>query len=651
MPPEDPKDGRRSPEAFDDVSADADFGALEAELMAAGARARRGRPGAPTPAFAAALRERLLGSFAALDLGVAGFDVAADVAGADVTGVDVTGADVTGADVAWGVAATKAWPAARTSGSTSSRARGADEPRIRPFPTGPVDHAPARLSVRTSLRTPTVLPAPRWSILAAAAAIVVAVVGLNAGILFPAPPVSRVTAATGAELVRDGRATPLTAGSELLPADEIRVAAAGSVALTLGDNRIRLDGGADVRLTTIERSRIEVDQVAGRGWHRVVLPDGGRYVVTTGAVSWTALGTAFDLERSGAGAAGGDVVHELSVQHGVVAEGPGLRMTIDEGRGATLRLDGALTVTTAEISPATAVADPWIHANAAEDGADGLPLGLLDGIDLAVASAVPTPSSTPRPVPTAGPTETPVITAAPTVAPTPAPTPLPTPKPTPKPTPRPTPAPTFGTMTLTALACPGGVVLDWSVPDLAALNHVQVLRGTSAEIPTVYPPTGGVSAVDGGYSTDPAKSDGRDVTLEAGSAWYRAVAFNAEDVAIAASAVKGVSTLGIADLGPLGIVDGAGGSGDVTISWSPFAGSGECFSYYKLVASIDDPTPSYLEGTDFALPIGEQAATGTTVTDGLASGQTYYIRLQAVRVTSLGKFIVAQSAVSQHLAP
>jgi len=643
MRPDDPMDGRRYPEILDEASSDSEFAALEEELVAAGARARRGRPGAPTPAFAAALKDRLLTSYAA----------------ADFAAVDGRAADspATGSTAAMArPAVATAWPvdavsAAANGSSSSSRARGADDPRIRPLPTGSLDHAPARLDARTSLRMPTVLPAPRWSILAAAAAVVVAVVGLNAGILFQAPPATRVAAAVGATLVRDGEATPLILGAELQAADEVRVGESGSATLVVGDSRIRLDGGANVRLATIERSRIEIDQVAGRAWHRVILPDGGRYVVTTGPVTWTAKGTAFDIDRSGAAAPGGDTVRELSIEHGVVAEGPGLRVTIDEGRGATVRLDGAPTVTTIDVSAFTASSDPWIRANGAADRADGLPLGLLEGVDLAVASPPPTAVITPRPTATASPTEVPVITAPPTAAPTPPPTAAPTPRPTPKPTPKPTPAPTFGSMTLTALACPGGVVLDWSVPEIASLNHVQVLRGASAEIPTQYPPAGGITAIEGGFSTDPAKSDGRDVTAEAGSAWYRAVAFNAEDVAIAASPAKGVTTAGIADLGPLGIVDGAPDSGDLTFGWSAFGGSGDCFTYYKLVASIEDATPSYLEGTDFAQAVGAQGATGTAITDGLSSGQSYYFRLQAIRVTSLGKFVVAQSEVQQHLVP
>jgi hypothetical protein len=624
MQPEDAMDGRRLPPAGDELPGDADSSALEAELTAAGARARRGTPGAPTPTFAAALRDRLVASFGAPE------------------------GEAMGA-----TAAVATWPAT-THGATSSRARGADDPKIRLLPTGPVSHEPARLAVRTATRIPTVLPAPRWSILAAAAAIVVAVVGLNAGVQLPAPPDSRVAAAVGAELIRAGQTSALVSGAQLRADDEIRVAAGGSAALQLGDSRIRLDGGADVRLEAIERSRIAIDQLAGRAWHRVVLPDAGRYVVTTGDVTWTATGTAFDLDRRGPGAAGGDVVHELSVEHAVVVEGPGLRVSVDQGRGATVRLGAAPTVTTTDVSPATAAADPWIRANAAEDAADGLPLGLLDGIELAAATARPTANVTPLPTPSAEPSAPPVATVAPTLAPTAPtapPTPRPTPVPTPVPTPTPVPAPTMGTMGLAANACPGGVVLDWTVPELAAFHHVQVLRGSSGEIPAVNPPAGGVVAIGGGYSTNPAKSEGMDPTAEAGAAWYRAVTFDTANQAIAASPVLGVTTAPIGDLGGLGFTDGAPGSGDLTFTWSPFGGNGDCFTYYKLVASIDDPTPSYLGGSTALVAIGERAASGTTVTDGLTTGQAYYFRIQVIRATAIGKFVVAQSAVSQYVVP
>jgi hypothetical protein len=203
-------------------------------------------------------------------------------------------------------------------------------------------------------------------------------------------------------------------------------------------------------------------------------------------------------------------------------------------------------------------------------------------------------------------------------------------------------------MNLTAFACPGGVVLDWSVPEMAGVNRITVLRGATAEIPTTWPPSDGVTKVIGASTTDLASSDGSDATEGSSSAWYRAVAYTGENVAVAASAAKGVTTVGVGDLGALGVSSAAT---EITFSWSPFAGSGDCFSYYKLVASRDDMTPSYLEGSQYLAAIGEQPAGGVVVpTEGLASG-TWYVRLQAIRSTSLGKFVVAETTVNQFVVP
>jgi hypothetical protein len=205
-------------------------------------------------------------------------------------------------------------------------------------------------------------------------------------------------------------------------------------------------------------------------------------------------------------------------------------------------------------------------------------------------------------------------------------------------------------MSLSTLACPGGVVLGWSWPDMDGVAFVKVLRGTSSEIPAAYPPGPGVEAVAGGASSDPSKSDGADTTLDGGNAWYRAVAFGNDNSALAASPVKAVATQGVGALGALGVVDGAAGSGELTFDWTAFAGSSDCFSYYKLVASADDATPSYLEGAQTLAAIGEQG-TGEATVSGLSTGNTFYFRLQVIRVTSLGKFVVAQSDVVQHTVP
>lgn len=633
MRPEDELDAPgRSPNERE-LPGSVDLTALEDELAEAGDRVRRGWPAQATPTFTADLRARLVATY-----GTAG--AARDLASS-------------------GPALTRPLPAAQPA-SSSSRARGVDEAWLHPLPTSPLAHPPTRLRARPALRTPTLLPAPRWSILGVAATLIVAIGVLSGNLLSSAPPESRVAAAVGAELTRRGEATILAAGTQLEAGDEIRIAGGGSASLQLGASRVRLAGGAEIRLVTLEPSRITVDQIAGRAWHRVDLPDGGRYVVMTADVSWTAVGTAFDLDRDEGDATGGDIVRELSIRHDVLVEGPGLRVTVGQGRGATVRLGAAPTIETLPVAAATAITDPWVRQNAAADRAVGLPLGMLDDVNLAIATMGPTatamsvptgsPPATEAPGDPATPGPLPPATPAATSPPAPTPTPKaqPTAKPTATPSAKPTSSPTVGPMSMAALACPGGVVLDWSVPGSGAFSHVQVLRGTTADIPTSYPPSGGVVAVDGGYTANPAKTEGFDPTSSSESAWYRTVAYDAGDRAIAASVVTGVRTVAVGDLGMLDAVGTA--AGELTFSWTPFLGSGDCFSYYKLVASLDDPTPSYLEGSNYLAAIGEQMAAGAVV-GGLASGKTLWLRLQAVRATDLGKFIVAQTVPIQLAVP
>ena len=611
------------PDAFADDGMDG-MDELEAELARAGGRARKRATTSMSKAAAADLRSRLIASYG----DATSTTVRADAADAAQPAAAVTATVIA---AAWG-------------GSASSLARGAGDAARRPLPTGPVTTAPSRLRGRLAPRTPTVLPAPRWTFLAAAAAIVVAVAGLNGTLLRPVLSETRVNAAAGAQLVRGGSAEELVTGMALRAGDEIVVGADGSATLQLGDSIARLDGGADLTLVTLDRDRIAIDQASGRSWHRVVEPAGGHYTVTTGEVTWTALGTAFDLERS-SGGGGPDVVRELSVQHDVVADGPGLKITVREGVRATVALGGAPTVSTEPVTRDAALAVPWLLRSARADVAAGFGVGFLEGAGLEPTAGPTAEPATPRP--TAEPTpDGPSATPEPSASPTPAATPVPTPLPTPKPTP--TPAPTLGIMSLTVLACPGGVVLDWTTPEMAALNHVQVLRGTSAEIPLTYPPSGGIVAVEGGYSSDPLKSDGFDPTVDGGGGWYRAVAYDLKNKAIAASDSRGVTTVGITDLGALGVTGSA--PGELTLAWTAFTDSPDCFTYYKVVASMDDATPSYLEGATLLAALGDQTASGTVV-GGLTSGQTLWLRVQVLRETSTGKFIAAQTTPTQFTVP
>ena len=235
--------------------------------------------------------------------------------------------------------------------------------------------------------------------------------------------------------------------------------------------------------------------------------------------------------------------------------------------------------------------------------------------------------------------------------PTPTPTPKPTPEPTPKPTAEPTAAPTpgIGVMALTTSGCNGGIVLEWSKVVDERFNHYVTLRNTSASIPAAYPPQGGSSEVSGTFTKDASATSAVDPSAPAGATLhYRALAFDAEDRVIAASPVRSAVAKPVAALGALTATDVEPGT--TTFGWAPYPGPGACFSYYKLVASASDPTPSYLEGSTTWAAIGEQAASGVSI-EGTTSGTTWYVRLQAIRATSLGKIVVGQTDVLTWTAP
>jgi hypothetical protein len=262
------------------------------------------------------------------------------------------------------------------------------------------------------------------------------------------------------------------------------------------------------------------------------------------------------------------------------------------------------------------------------------------------------PSLAPSLVPIFEPTASVVAepTSVATAKPTPRPTPKPTPRPTPKPTP--TPAPALGVLTLSALSCDGGVVLFWSPYEGAgAFNHYTTLRNTTASIPKAYPPQGGAVDPGGTYTTNPGATSAVDAELSAGvTYYYRTMAFNADDGVIAASAIADVVARPMASLGALGVGPVAEGT---QLTWNPYdAGSADCFTYYKLVYSETNPSPSYLGGDPYLAAISSQA-TGSYVAPAgdLLAGHTYYLRVQVIRGTELGAFVVAQSGVSTYSVP
>jgi hypothetical protein len=207
-------------------------------------------------------------------------------------------------------------------------------------------------------------------------------------------------------------------------------------------------------------------------------------------------------------------------------------------------------------------------------------------------------------------------------------------------------------MSLSLKSCDGGVVIDWSKVADERFHHYTTLRSSSTEIPLAYPPQAG--AVDVGwttYSTDPLKTDGFDAGAEAGATvHYRAMAFDAEDRVIAASGVSApVVPQAVLGLGALAVSQPGGAGTEAHFDWLSYGGNAACFSFYKLVGSTSNPNPSYVsqDGLDIAIPISEQAATSASFTTTDIAPGTYWFRLQAIRATSLGKFVVAETDVQQ----
>jgi hypothetical protein len=593
-----------------DVASDPDapeLAALAEELASAGERARADRRAhgfdQPGPAFAAELRSRLVAGYAAAGAGA--------------------------------VIAEPARPA-----------RGA----ALPF---------AWITRSVAARSATVRAPHRWAMVAVAAAVAIAVLGSISGRFLPASLEARATETVGATIVRDGVASVLVPGTSLRAHDEIRVDPTGRATLSIGAGLTRLAGGADLRLDDLSADGPRLDLLAGRSYHRVALPGGGTYVVTTGALRWTALGTAFDLDREPTGD-GRDRVTLLGLEHSVVVAGPDLRATVGEGRAATvdIRAGDASDLAVGPIDPAV-LADPWLVANARRDRDLGFPLGVMDPVAVGPTATIGTepPSVGPasvEPAASAAPEAT--ATARPTASPTTRPvtraTPRPTPKSTPKPTPEPTPEPTsrpLASLGLDLVSCDGGIVIDWATYDGDRFDHYATLRNTSPTIPKADPPRAGATFVDGTYTRNRLRTSAYDAGLGSGTWYYRSMAFDAADRVIAASPIRSATARPVRDLGALTV--GPGDGSTTAFSWSAYEGPSACFGAAKLVVSRIDPSPSYFDGSPVLFATGEQ---GVSEAVAALDPGTYHFRLQVVRFTDLGspaKFLVAETAVATYTVP
>jgi hypothetical protein len=212
------------------------------------------------------------------------------------------------------------------------------------------------------------------------------------------------------------------------------------------------------------------------------------------------------------------------------------------------------------------------------------------------------------------------------------------PSPTERATPVPlrTPAPEPGTLTLEALTCDGGVALQWSPSADAAFHHYTALRSPNRDIPPFYPPIAPAVDWGGTYATDRFVVSAVDASVEpSDSEWnYRVMSYDADGRVIESSAVVSAQLLPVAALGPASAErEGRRGT---RLDWDPYVGPSACFTEYRILYGAGDP-PTTLLAT-----VSDRRVT-TLETDALRSGTTYVLRVEAIRTTALGSFVVARS--------
>jgi hypothetical protein len=198
---------------------------------------------------------------------------------------------------------------------------------------------------------------------------------------------------------------------------------------------------------------------------------------------------------------------------------------------------------------------------------------------------------------------------------------------------------------LEVTGCPGGVALDWSPTSRPEFHHYTALRSLEAEVATAYPPI--APAVDWGrsYGTDRFVTSAVDASLIPSEAkfYYRVMAYDEENRPVAASTTQRSKPDEVVDLGPL-VVE-AVDEGVTRIDWTLFGGLGRCFSAYRVLVGPQGTAPSS------TLTVITRQETTEVETSGLHAGETYSVRVDAVRTTTLGSFVVARTETATYAPP
>jgi hypothetical protein len=317
----------------------------------------------------------------------------------------------------------------------------------------------------------------------------------------------------------------------------------------------------------------------------------------------------------------------------VAIDGPDTQRQIAEGSTATVLLgDPASAGVTVGPIPTSFFSDPWLINNAKLDETLGYPIGALAGVALApndTPSASPSPSESPSDSPSLEPSPSDSPSASPSPSPTPGLTPPPAPSasPSPSPTPTATPRPTFG---LATTSCPGGVVLSWSKYTGTAFARYVTLESTTPGIAKAYPRPGGATVV--ASTTVRTHTTAADAHL-GGTYWYRTLALDSGNNVLAASDEKTAFGRAQADLGFLSI-------SDTKLIWT-FYNDAACLSAYRLLYSASsDPNTGNWTTLNVPLP---QSYVDIPPSAGWNQGLTIHFRVQAVRTTAVGYFVVGET--------
>lgn len=217
-----------------------------------------------------------------------------------------------------------------------------------------------------------------------------------------------------------------------------------------------------------------------------------------------------------------------------------------------------------------------------------------------------------------------------------------------EPTPSPTATPIGGleTLELRATGCPGGVVLEWSSSADLDFDHYTALRSPDAAIDPAWPPI--APAVDWGdtYVTDRFITSAIDASIiPTETIWnYRVMAYDAGNRPVAASPVRHARLNDVVELGPLTVEPGER-AGATRVDWRLYGGLRPCFSTYRVFIG------SAGGAADTLLTSVSQQDTTELETVGMHAGETYAIRVEAVRTTTLGGFLVAESEIATYTVP